>query len=228
LISQKHSNRHPHNWLFYDTGDFFIEKNKSLYRGVMYDLGAGESPFKHFFLEYVDKYIAVDWTNSYHNTKADIIANLNAPLPIDSEVANTVVSFSVLEHLCEPQTMLNEAFRILKSDGALVLQVPFMWWIHEAPYDYYRYTRFGLQYMLDKAGFSDINIFPQTGFWTTWIIKFNYQSLRLIRGPWPVRKIISLILRGVWAIDQRIAPILDKHWDCDAETAGYFVTARKA
>ena len=78
--------------------------------------------------------------------KADIVADLNKPLPIESEVADVVVSISVLEHLCEPMTMLSESFRILKPGGSILLQVPWQWWIHEAPYDFYRYSPYGLNY----------------------------------------------------------------------------------
>lgn len=104
-ISQKHTNRRAHNWLIYDIGDHFLLKFSSSFKGVMYDLGAGESPYKDFFLEYADQYIAVDWAGSFHNTKADIATDLNKPLPIESDVADTVVSLSEMEHLCEPQTM---------------------------------------------------------------------------------------------------------------------------
>jgi hypothetical protein len=52
----------------------------------------------------------VDWSGTLHELKADILADLNEPLPIEDQVADTVVSLSVLEHLREPQTMLNEAF----------------------------------------------------------------------------------------------------------------------
>ena len=110
----------------------------------------------------------------------------------------------------------------------MIMEVPFMWWVHEAPYDYYRYTRHGLQYMFEQAGFKDVTIKPQTGFWVMWTLKFNYQSLRLIRGPWLMRKVMKLLMRGIWSINQRIAPWLDKHWKCEEETAAYFVVAKKA
>lgn len=194
----------------------------------MYDLGSGESPYKEFFLKHTDQYVAVDWASSLHDLKADILADLNKPLPIESEVADTVISLSVMEHLCEPQQFLNEAYRILKGGGAMILQVPFMWWVHEAPHDYFRYTCYGLRYMFEKAGFTEVTVTPQTGFWVMWILKFNYQSTRLIRGPWPVRKAIALLMRVIWAVDQRIAPMLDKYWTCEEETSGYFVVAHKA
>jgi len=110
----------------------------------------------------------------------------------------------------------------------MILQVPFMWWVHEAPHDYFRYTRYGLQYMFEKAGFTEVTVTPQTGFWVMWTLKFNYQSARLIRGPWPLRKAMAILIRFIWAVDQRIAPWLDKYWKCEGETAGYFVVARKS
>jgi len=227
-ISQQHSNRRAHNWLIYDIGDRFLLKYSPKYKGVLYDLGAGESPFKEFFLKFAQQYVAVDWSGSYHDTKADITADLNKPLPIESEVADSVVSLSVMEHLCEPQTMLNEAFRILKPDGVMVLQVPWQWWIHEAPYDFFRYTPYGLKYLFEKAGFVDVVVDPQSGFFTMWILKMNYFSLRLVRGPKPLRWLIKVCLVPIWYIGQLLAPILDKldrNWA--AETSGYYVTARK-
>jgi SAM-dependent methyltransferase len=226
-ISQAHSNRRLHNWLFYNIGDDWLNRFTEHYRGNLYDLGCGEMPYKEWLLNYADTYTGVDWSSTLHELKADILADLNELLPIENEVADTVISLSVMEHLREPRIFLSEAHRILKQGGAMILQVPFMWWVHEAPYDYYRYTHFGLQYMFEKAGFVDVQVYPQTGFWTMWSLKFNYQTTRLVRGPWPIRKSMELLLRGIWATDQRIAPWLDKRWKCEAETAGYFVVAKK-
>lgn len=85
---------------------------------------AAESVHIRNFLNYADEYIVVDWSDSQHKIQADIIADLNKVLLIDSEIADTIVSFSVLEHLCEPQTMLNGAFRILKQKGILFSRYP--------------------------------------------------------------------------------------------------------
>lgn len=226
-ISQNHKNRHRHNWLIYDSTDHWLEHFKALYKGHLYDLGCGEKPYKEWLLGYVDQYTGVDWGNTHHLLKADIIADLNEPLPIDCDVADTVISLSVMEHLREPSVFLSESYRILKPNGAMILEVPFMWWVHEAPYDYFRYTRYGLQYLFEKAGFVDITIHPQTGFWGMWVLKFNYQSTRLVRGPWIIRAPTQLVLRGVWSINQRAARLFDKYWKAEGETAGYFVVAFK-
>jgi len=226
--SSLHGNRKAYNWLSYDCGDHFLVQNTNRFRGTLYDLGSGEAPYREWLLQYADTYVGVDWSDSLHDIKADVVANLNEPLPINDEVADTVVSLSVLEHLCEPQQMLSEAYRILRPGGGLVLQVPWQWWIHEAPYDYFRYTPYGLRYLLERAGFTEICVEPQAGFFTMITMKLNYFSLRLIRGPRPLR----LLLRGffgiAWYLGQRTAPLLDRldrNWAL--ETTGYFVTAAK-
>lgn len=115
MISSTHTNRQPYNWLVYNLGDRSLEKYIPYYKGVMYDLGSGESPYKDFFLQHADQYVAVDWAESLHDLKADILADLNKPLPIESSVADTVISLSVLEHLHSPRTLLAEAYRILRG-----------------------------------------------------------------------------------------------------------------
>jgi SAM-dependent methyltransferase len=161
--SEYHSNRQFHNFLIYNLLDFYLEKYKHLYKGVLVDLGCGEAPYKNYFLQYVEKYVGADWSGSYHNIKADVISDLNEKIDLPDEYADVSVSISVMEHLREPQIFLNEVYRILKKGGYLILQVPWQWWVHEAPYDYFRYTPYALEYMLTKAGFSEFVIEPMGG-----------------------------------------------------------------
>jgi SAM-dependent methyltransferase len=216
------------NLLSHKIGNRLIIKNLHLFEGVVYDLGCGERPYEKEILTKAASYIGVDWGNTLHELKADIVADLNKPLDmIDAETADTVACFSVLEHIAEPQTLLNEAFRILKPKGILFLTVPFQWWVHEAPYDYFRYTRYGLEYMLKKAGFRHVHVEESAGFWYTWFMKFNYHSCRWIRGPFLIRQLIKCVLISVWFLDQCIAPFLDRiDWN-PAEAGGYCVVASK-
>lgn len=216
------------NWVLYEIGDKYLRKYSSFLKGALYDLGCGEQSHKNFFLQHADSYVGVDWWEGDGACRPDIVANLNQCLEISSEVADSVVSLSVLEHLCEPQVMLNEAFRILKPGGAMVLQVPWQWWIHEAPHDYFRYTPYALRYMFGKAGFERVHVQAQCGFFTTWIVKFNYFTNRAITGPKPIRRFLKMFLVPLWYVGQLAAPYLDrldKNWDL--ETQGYFVLAFK-
>jgi SAM-dependent methyltransferase len=217
-----------HNWLVLKGNNEVVRRHMDIMCGVVYDLGCGIRPYEHDILSKADQYVGVDWSGTLHGLCSDVVADLNRTLPIENDVADTVVSFQVLEHLSEPQTMLNEACRILKPGGQMLLTVPWQWTVHEVPYDYFRYTPFGLKYLFEKAGFVDVVVKPQSGFFTMWILKMNYFSLRFVCGPKPLRWLIKLGLVPCWFVGQILAPLLDKldlSWG--AETSGYYVTARK-
>ena len=193
--SYYHNNRKFYNWSVYDVADKFIVKYSEYYKGNLYDLGCGTRPYEDYFLQFSSNYIGVDWSDTLHGLKADVVADLNNTLPIQNEVADTIISFSVMEHLYNPQGFLDEAFRILKNDGKIILQVPFMWHVHEEPYDYFRYTRYGLKYLFEKAGFKNIEIEESTGFWINWFVKLNYQLARIITGSSFKKKILRFVLK---------------------------------
>ncbi len=226
--SEFHSNKKPYNWLIYEISDKWLESYSKYYKGTLVDLGCGEAPHKNYFLQYVNKYIGVDWTNTLHNSKADIISDLNKRIEIEDDFADTIISLSVMEHLCEPQIFLNESYRILKKDGTIILGVPWMWWIHEAPHDYFRYTPYGLKYMFEKAGYKDIQVQPTTGFFSMWFLKMNYFSLKWIKGSKIRRACTKAFLIPFWYTSQKLAPWLDnKHRGWSLESAGFFVIAKK-
>ncbi len=215
------------NWLALKINNDTTRRMLKYIQGTVYDLGCGERPYEPDILTVAQKYIGVDWGETLHTLKADIVADLNKPLPIESSVADTVTSFQVMEHLCEPQVFLSEAYRILKG-GRILLTVPFQWWVHEAPYDYFRYTPFGLKYLFEKAGFVDVEIAPSGGFFVMWILKMNYFSSRFVRGPRPLRLLIRSLLIPLWFFDQVFAPYLDTlDRKPTLEAPGYVVLVRK-
>ena len=63
----------------------------------------------------------------------------------------------MLEHVFDPDDFLKEINRVMKPGGKLLITVPFVWDEHEQPYDYARYSSFGLEYLLKKIGFEIIN-----------------------------------------------------------------------
>jgi SAM-dependent methyltransferase len=118
-----------------------------------------------YYAGFVDHATLVDWGNSPHkNSLLDLVADLNDPLPLDDESYDTVILSDVLEHIAEPQALVSEISRILRSDGGvLLLNVPFYCPIHEEPFDFYRFTRFSLARMCDAAGLEVIDISPMGG-----------------------------------------------------------------
>jgi SAM-dependent methyltransferase len=51
---------------------------------------------------------------------------------------------------------LKEANRVLKPGGSAIFTVPFIWDEHEQPFDYARYSCFGLKYLFESHGFEII------------------------------------------------------------------------
>jgi SAM-dependent methyltransferase len=192
------------------------------YKGRVLDLGCGTTPYKTDILRVADEYIGVDWGHSLHDdSNVDVIADLTKGLPFGDNDADTIVSFQVLEHLPEPDYFLSECYRVLRNGGTLFLTVPFMWHVHEQPYDYFRYTRYGLQYLLEKNQFTYVEVKENTGFWQMWTLKFNYHTTRFAKGP------LKFFWVPIWWFGQTITPILDKYDKNLNETASYSITAKK-
>lgn len=127
--------------------------------GKLLDLGCGKVPLFGAYRNLVDEVTCVDWENSLHkNEHLDIVADLNEPLPLDSSNFDTVILSDVLEHIREPQQLMGEIFRVLKPGGKLIMNVPYFYWLHEEPYDYYRYTKHALKYLAEKAGMEVLEI----------------------------------------------------------------------
>ncbi len=210
-----------HNWLALKINNDCLQGNIRLIKGRVVDLGCGKAPYKSDILKVANEYIGVDWRNSQHDqSNVDVFADLSKPLELPNEYADTVVSFQVMEHLPEPELFLKECYRILRRGGGIFLTVPFMWHVHEQPHDYFRYTRYGLKYLLEKTDFADIKISENNGFWQTWVLKFNYHSTRFAPGP------LKYLWMPLWWLGQVIAPILDKYDMTPNECASYTVVAR--
>jgi SAM-dependent methyltransferase len=127
------------------------------------DAGAGEAQYAALFDGF--RYTAVDlgvgdagW--SYESL--DALADL-ARLPFADAVFDAAVNIVTLEHVREPGTVLQELARVLKPGGVLLLVTPLEWEEHQQPHDYYRYTRYGITWLLENAGLTIHTLEPVGG-----------------------------------------------------------------
>lgn len=126
------------------------------------DFGCGSKPYENLFQ--ATSYIGVDAEHTGHNhahSKVDVYFN-GTTLPFENNFFDNVFTSEVLEHLFEPDQLLPEINRVLKSGGKLLLTVPFCWNEHEMPFDYARYSSEGIRHLLQKNGFEIIE-FKKTG-----------------------------------------------------------------
>lgn len=133
-------------------------------RGKLLDLGCGKVPLYTTYREFVTENICVDWANTAHkNEYLDFELDLTQPLPFPDQTFDTILLSDVLEHIPVPEQLWHEMARLLTPQGKIILNVPFFYWLHEMPFDYYRYTEFALRRFVDLAGLTLIHLAPIGG-----------------------------------------------------------------
>lgn len=121
-------------------------------KGVLFDFGCGGRPYEKLFQSKITKYIAADIADT-SSFLIDIPLRPGQPVPLPSETADTILSTQTLEHVYDLDLYMSECYRLLRKDGVLILSVPMQWRQHEKPYDYWRFTSYGLRELLNRHGF---------------------------------------------------------------------------
>jgi SAM-dependent methyltransferase len=188
-IIQKHSFLPP--WWSIFINPHFIAR-RGLYKellpiaaqingGVLLDIGCGVKPYAPLFR--VNMYVGMETLVSGHSKEAKIndIFFDGSRFPIKPQSIDVVMATQVLEHVFYPESFLSEIVRILKPGGKLIITVPFVWDEHEQPYDYARYTSFGLIAMLERNGFKIIMARKTAGYIQT-LVQMTCSYLLTIFG----------------------------------------------
>ncbi len=101
------------------------------------------------------EYLGLDYPDTavgmYHS-RPDVFGDARR-LPFADASLGGVILTDVLEHVPGPEAALAEISRVLREGGTLVLWIPFLYPIHDAPYDFQRYTEHGLRRSLAEHGF---------------------------------------------------------------------------
>ena len=129
---------------------------------IVVDVGAGQCELEMFFQD--SNYIGIDLAvgdDNWDFSKLSVFGDVQQ-LPFESSFADAALNIWVMEHIPNPQSMVDEMYRILKPGGKVFLVVPFALHEHQQPYDYYRYTRFGVKHLFDTAGFTNVNVYSDS------------------------------------------------------------------
>lgn len=123
--------------------------------GKLLDIGCGTKPYAN--LCNVSEYIGleIDDEGNRNHSHADIFYD-GKTIPSKNNSYDSILSNQVFEHVFTPNHFLKEINRVCKMGGLFLISVPFVWDEHEQPYDYARYSSFGLKYILSENGFEII------------------------------------------------------------------------
>lgn len=119
---------------------------KSYFKGNVLNAGAGSRDISNI----------VDGCLYNQDIFADKHIHFVSPLdkiPVEDGFFDAIICNAVLEHIENPVEVIQESWRVLKSEGSLYLCIPFMQPEHKVPTDYQRYTVDGIQKLVIEQGF---------------------------------------------------------------------------
>ncbi len=136
----------------------FLKRTVPAMQGTVLDVGCGESPYAHL-LTAGASYTGIDIVSADQfgmTATNDIMTFDGKTLPFSDDYFDHIICTEVIEHVEDPNAFVAELRRVLKSNGTLVATVPFSARVHHEPFDYQRFTPWGLKRLF--AEFKEANI----------------------------------------------------------------------
>ena len=197
--------------------------SKRIKGGNLLDLGCGIKPYEKLFN--VDSYIGIDVEGGGHSDRAKEANKYynGKVIPFKDGRFDILLCTQVLEHTDNPQEFLKEANRVMKNKGNLILTAPFVWSEHEIPYDFFRYTQYGLKYLLTRSGFKIVGIEKTCGVFETAAQLISSFLAGLTRN-WFLYYFITIFISSFVQLNGIILDILFKHKGIGLD---YIVIAKK-
>ncbi len=143
--------------------------------GHVLDIGSIDSPYRNYIncstyeiLDIGKKSNHVDYLEDIHKTT------------LNDETFDGIMLTEVLEHLYDPKKAIDQVYRICRKEGVIIASTRFIYQYHGTPFDYYRYTEFGLMHLFKK--FKEVQIITHGNkFMTIWELLTSYKYLRALR-----------------------------------------------
>jgi SAM-dependent methyltransferase len=126
-----------------------MEKYRSAEPLHILDYGCGCSPYRSLFP--LAQYERADFSGF---DDLDYVIDGSGSIPARDQIFDVVLSTQVLEHVGDPEHYLQECRRVLKPGGVLICSTHGSFEDHACPYDFHRWTSYGLRLQLQRTGFT--------------------------------------------------------------------------
>ncbi|MEA2013056.1 MAG: methyltransferase domain-containing protein [Verrucomicrobiota bacterium] len=198
--------------------DYWLQKKNIKKAKYCLNIGAGGEIEKYLIAnEIAFKSVDIDIKR-----KPDIVADICKMNMIPDSSIQVIFLLEVLEHVKQPQKALKEMHRILEDDGIIIASTPFILGIHDAPYDYYRYTKYGIQYLFrnfEELEIKERNSLPEA------CICLLFRLYNVGSGK---TKLTATILSPIFLFFLILALMSSHFLNHPEVTTGYFYVFRKS
>jgi SAM-dependent methyltransferase len=201
-------------------------------RGVVLDIGCADRWLEKW-VPCAASYIGLDYPTTgkfLYGARPDIFADTGR-LPFVDSCIDTVVILEVMEHIRLPREALHEIARVLRPQGRILLTMPFLYPIHDAPHDYQRLTIHGLMRDAQSAGLHIDELSPTLGSAETAgmiaCLAMAGMALRAVQRRSPAIVFVPILLAMIPVVNLLawLSGKLLPSWE--AITAGYRLTGVK-
>ncbi|HET9494394.1 MAG TPA: class I SAM-dependent methyltransferase [Chloroflexia bacterium] len=176
-------------------------------RGRTLDLGAGRLAWRELLSRYATSYTSGDLTREH--PEVDVLFDATGQYPFADGSFDTIFCCSVLEHAQEPWKAFSEIWRVLAPGGTAIISVPFIYYLHGQPHDYYRFTRYGLAYLAERAGFEVEKVVANGGL-TTLLLNIPSVALSLILSAARLAWLIPPVTRFFLLVDRNVGKRVER------------------
>jgi ubiquinone/menaquinone biosynthesis C-methylase UbiE len=209
----------------YYWNEYIADLNACIKKGDhVFDAGAGDGHWRKRIpkdIQYTSMDLGVGDSNvdySHLDIKGDL-----SKIPLETASVDVIMCIQVLEHVPQPWLVLKEFSRILKPGGYAFISLPHSVPLHQEPYDFYRYTKHGVRYLLTENDFDVEFIIPQLGNASKIANDMRMTGIELKQkgSVWGyayklLAKVIDIFFKH-----------LDEKFDLYGDTTGYFIKARR-
>lgn len=190
--------------------------------GSVLEIGAGGNYLKEDFKTIYDEWISLDY--DLRSDSIDLRGD-GQQLPFKNELFDTIISIDVLEHVPNPEKFVSEMFRVIKPGGKVILSTPFFFYLHEEPYDFFRFSKYGLRTIFERNGFIVIDVIPTAGVIAIIGLLISILITRIFKFS---RVLLNISLKINRFIQLKLFLPIDKKLDRNKKFAqGHFIIAHK-
>ena len=166
----------PRIWLEHELHEYSATLSEG---SLLLDAGSGDQRYKQLFPQCI--YESTDFEQVDKDYESSTYICDLADIPVEDNRFDSIVFTQVMEHLPEPTMVLKELLRVAKPGATLFYSGPLTFHEHEKPYDFYRYTQFGVRHLFETAGWEIVELRPLDSYLSTVAYHLNYMARNLPR-----------------------------------------------